>query len=323
MKKTDGIVVICRLCGTERLRLGAHLRAEHYLTTQEYQRKFPGEPVEIPGSRQKSPECRQKMAVAARKRWENQEERRAQSERLKAAAPWKGRRLSAEHREAISDGGRGVSHNLTEERRAELRAQRLKMLAKIHADPEYGKKQSARMRKRALQDQNLGFRQPAARAKSLASRIQNGTLIPAKGGRGIAGFRSGIPHYCRSTLEANFARVLIHEGIEYEYEPRVFKLASGRWTPDFRLRSALRDLVPAGWVELKGFLQNGQPPGRSGVKIADFERMTGEKVFVLSQSSDLWDKIVRMYSGLLSWEYGHHNLKTHPADFGRADFLGT
>ena len=94
---------------------------------------------------------------------------------------------------------------------------------------------------------------PETQRKSYETRKANGTLNPPGAGRGITGFRKGLEHYFRSTLEANFARVLVLAGIAYEYEPKVFKLPNGKtYTPDFKLAAPLGDLVPAGWVELKG-----------------------------------------------------------------------
>lgn len=145
-------------------------------------------------------------------------------------------------------------------------------------------------------------------------------MIPPGGGRGITGFRKGIKHYCRSTLEVNFARVLIHEAVPYEYEPKVFMLPEGaRWTPDFHLLAPLGDLIPAGWVELKGWQHaDGTLPGTAGDKIVAFEKLTGLKVSVVVQDSDLWRKIETVYSHLLLWERPGRNLKTHPDVFGRA-----
>lgn len=166
---------------------------------------------------------------------------------------------------------------------------------------------------------NFGLRRPEVQAKSLASRIRNGTLIPPGGGRGITGFRKGISHYCRSTLEANFARVLMAEGVPYEYEPQVFMLLNGeRWTPDFRLLQPLSDLIPAGWVELKGWrLKDGSVPGTAAAKIQAFEQKTGESVFVLTQQDDLWEQLEKQYADKLLWERPRCNLKTHPDKFGR------
>lgn len=305
----------CLVCGVDLAHLEKHLQSVHTLSLEMYKANFPD--AKTPQKR-RSVETRSKQAEAARKRWQKPEEVQAQSERLKEAAPWKGKHFSDEHKKAISDGGKGVPHKLTDDRRHELSVQRRVFLRGIHADPEYHAKQGARMRLRAFREgANFGLRRPEAKAKSLASRIRNGTLIPPGGGRGITGFRDGIPHYCRSTLEANFARVLILEGIPYKYEPQVFMLPSGqRWTPDFYLERPLGDLVPAGWVEMKGWrMPDGSLPGGVSDKLAEFEQTVGERVFVLCQQDALWRRFQSTYSQRVLWETGRRNLRTRPALF--------
>ncbi len=56
--------------------------------------------------------------------------------------------------------------------------------------------------------------------------------------KGKGGTREDVGHYVRSSWEANVARVLKHEGIEYNYEPKTFVLqkpdgSNTRYTPDF------------------------------------------------------------------------------------------
>lgn len=53
--------------------------------------------------------------------------------------------------------------------------------------------------------------------------------------------------YCRSSYEVLYANYLILNNIDFEYEPQVFKIASGRrYTPDFYLKE--QDL----YIEIKG-----------------------------------------------------------------------
>jgi len=313
--------VACRLCETERRMLAPHLRASHGMTSAEYRQKFPGALTDAPGARARSAACRDRQATAALRRWANPEERAAQSERLKDSAPWKGKRLSEEHRQAIGDGGRGVAHNLSEERRQELADRGRRILTEIRDDPAVRLKQSQAQKSRwELLGGKHPLVQPEARQRSLQTRLKNGTLPPPGGGRGITGFRKGLPHYCRSTLEANFARILLLEGVPYEYEPRVFLLpGGGRWTPDFRLSAPLGE-IPAGWVELKGWRKkDGSLPGGASGKIAAFEQMTGESVYVLVQNSPEWRALMDTYSSKVLWERPRFNLRTHPDVFGRCD----
>jgi len=113
-------------------------------------------------------------------------------------------------------------------------------------------------------------------------------------------------------MEANFARVLQFTGVPYEHEPRKFHLPSGAyWTPDFYLHQSLGDLVPAGWVELKGWQL-----GATGEKLREFGQMTGESVFVICFRDALWTKIQHAYRGQVPWETPRRNLRTRPDLFG-------
>jgi len=311
-------MVKCQICGVERRRLGAHIKASHEMTTAEYQAKFPGVPVEVLGSRKRSAECRAKQSAAASKRWSDPDERVAQSKRLKDSAPWAGKPLSEDHKAAISAGGLGVAHNLTDEYRREVGERGRLALAEIRQRPDHRAKLSAGQVRRQKRGDIVGFQIPGVWQKGFETRLRNGTLIPPGGGRGITGFRKGLVHYCRSTLEANFARILAHEGVPYEYEPKVFRLPNGsRWTPDFRLLAPLGS-IPAGWVELKGWRKkDGSFAGGASMKIQAFEQMTGEAVYVLVQSSPEWRALRDRYSSEVPWEKPRFNLRTHPKMFGR------
>lgn len=273
--------------------------------------------VVMPGKR--SEECRRKQSEAAKRRWASKAERDAQSARLKEAAPWKGKTLSEDHKKAIGDGGRGVPHILTDERKAEIGEQGRRVFLANHQNPDVLSKMSEAGKKRFASGSLHGFRSPGVHDRVMESRVRNGTVVPLGVGRGVTGFREGIPHYCRSTLEANFARILIHEGIIYEYEPQLFMLPSGaRWTPDFRLTQSLLGLVPAGWVELKGWrMKDGNFANMASAKMEAFEKLTKELVFVLCQAEALWDLLETMYSDVVLWERPGYNMKTHPQVFGR------
>jgi len=65
---------------------------------------------------------------------------------------------------------------------------------------------------------------------------------------GMNFFFEDLGHRCRSSWEANFARILKHVGINYKYEPKTFKLNKGdSYTPDFYVVDF--DL----YVEIKGW----------------------------------------------------------------------
>jgi hypothetical protein len=308
--------VSCQLCGVQRKRLGAHLKSAHQLSVGSYKELFPSNLVEVLGSRRRSKACREKQAAAARKRWESKAERKAQSDRLKASAPWAGKNLSSEHKRRIGEGGRGVKHRITVENRKRLGDQGRRALEEIRTRPGYAGRLAKAQKERALRPEAMGFQNPETWQKAYDAKVRNGTLVPEGAGRGITGFRRGIPHYCRSTVEANFARILVHEGVLYEYEPKVFLLPDGqRWTPDFFLHDPCQG-IPAGWVEIKGWRKkDGSLPGGASEKISAFEAMTGEGVFVLVQNSPEWRVLKEKYAQLIPWERPRFNLRTHPDTF--------
>jgi hypothetical protein len=133
----------------------------------------------------------------------------------------------------------------------------------------------------------------------------------------------GIPHYCRSTLEANFARVLTHFKVRYNYEPKVFKLASGSiYIPDFYLLDPIPELgVPAGWVELKGW-RKADGTVTSQAKIGAFVQEYGSPIVVIAERDPLWVRIQSEVGTVISlWERPGRNLRTHPRIFGPSAFL--
>ena len=333
--------VRCEICGVERRRLGAHLKSAHNMTPAQYQALLPGALVEVPGTRERSKECREKQSATATRRWKNPEEREAQSERLQESAPWKGKNLSPEHRQAISEGCSGVSPNLSaeeiERRTRQLHQGYKDTLADLIEGPRIRKKFSEGVQRRIARGEQVGMMNPESQRKSYESRVRNGTLIPPNSGRGISGFRRGLNHYTRSTLEANFARVLLAMGVPYLYEPRVFKLTlvDGKvchYTPDFYLEKPLklgeRVVVEAGWVELKGWRhKDGSLPGNAQEKLDALQEHVrtlepessdwpGLNVSVLVSSDPEWTAIRAMCRPICPWERQGFNLRTHPEVFG-------
>lgn len=312
--------VTCAVCGVARRRLDGHLRSEHGLSVEAYSWAYPGARTEsesAQATRARSEECKAKQSASASRRWKRVGERAAQSDRMKISAPWKGKSLSPEHRAQISLHLCGVPHHLSQEQRDRIGARGKTLLAQLRQDPTYPSKLAAGVRRRIESGEQVGLMRADVRAKALESRIRNGTLAPQGSGRGICGFRVDLPHYTRSTLEANFARILKHVGIAYEYEPRNFKLPSGRfYMPDFWLSEPPGD-VPAGWVELRGWRNaDGSLVGGKGEKIAEFERAFEQSVFVIAEVDDLWRRIAAEFMPLIAlWERPHRNLRTHPEIF--------
>lgn len=238
----DLFAVQCQICGITKRQLSRHLRVVHSMEPVDYLAQFPGSLIDVPESRSRSKECRTKQSTAAKKRWSSKEERQEQSNRLKKKAPWKGKKLSDEHRRSISLGKLG---------------QRVPKFSEIVVPSQRGRKQAVR--------------------------------------------RKGIPHPCRSIIEANFARVLLKENVPYEYRPIIFGLS---WAPSFRLLQPLYELVPDGWVEVIGWQQKtGFLPPALAQKITMFKKETGEDVFTISPNSVLWKGIESIYSSdIFDWE---------------------
>lgn len=74
--------------------------------------------------------------------------------------------------------------------------------------------------------------------------------------KGIGGIREDIGHYVRSSWEANVARILKFESIDYVYEPDVFKLTDEErvyhYIPDFKVKD--RYIEVKGWWNEKALL---------------------------------------------------------------------
>lgn len=88
------------------------------------------------------------------------------------------------------------------------------------------------------------------------------------------GFREDLGHAVRSTWEANVCRILRHLRLEYEYEPKSFRVGESRYAPDL--------WVPAWncWIEVKGQLR---PDAEA--KLAEFRRLYPEERLVLLDKS--------------------------------------
>jgi hypothetical protein len=299
--------------------LTPHLMSAHGMTRDQYLAVHPGALTDASGARTRSDACKAKMAEKARQRWASDAERAVQSERMsKAADAWRGVPLTDERKAKQSKSGKGKRHILSPEGLESLRSNGRKNLEAVRSRPDAGAKLSAGVCRRFARGEIFGFKNPASRQKGYETRLRNGTLIPEGAGKGITGFRAGIPHYCRSTFEANFARLLIHLGIPYNYEPKLFRLSDGKaYTPDFYLAADLPDgLVPAGWVELKGWRKKDGTVNKQA-KIDLFTKDTGHSITVLTMWDAVWKDIESRYRSCIpQWETHDRNLKTHPDTFG-------
>jgi len=67
------------------------------------------------------------------------------------------------------------------------------------------------------------------------------------------GFRDDLGHYVRSNWEADFARILIYLGLQYQYEPETFPITlpdglPANYTPDFYVPSEDKYFEIKGWM---------------------------------------------------------------------------
>jgi hypothetical protein len=82
-------------------------------------------------------------------------------------------------------------------------------------------------------------------SKAFAKRLLKNKIFS----RGKGGFRQDLGFYCRSTWEANFARILKYQNKEFLYESKTFFLNDIlSYTPDFYCENV--------WYEIKGYMDN-------------------------------------------------------------------
>ena len=109
------------------------------------------------------------------------------------------------------------------------------------------------------------------------------------------GFRQDLGHYVRSNWEADFARVLIHNGLAYDYEPETFPvtLPDGRstnYTPDFFVPSENT------YYEIKGWLHDGDR-----LKMEEFQKQyPAIKLVIISTTK--FAEFALKYRTLVAWE---------------------
>lgn len=127
-------------------------------------------------------------------------------------------------------------------------------------------------------------------------------------GKAIGGFRKDIGHYTRSTWEANVARILQYQGIEYVYEkePFVFRDENGEiidsYLPDFYLPKSNM------FLEVKG--QMDETSIRK-IKLL-FEHYLDIKYMIIDGS--VYSNMERGFRKKLGkmWEYQKRNLRRNP-----------
>jgi len=135
--------------------------------------------------------------------------------------------------------------------------------------------------------------------------------------RGYYGFRRDVGHFVRSTIEANFCRMLKLNNIHYEYEKEIFKLNDKdfhAYIPDIKLLDNFEYWKLGTYIELKQTIGD-----ESLRKINVFKLCYPDKIInVLEQRSDIWRRLKRKYMHLIPlWETGSQNIKVTPSLYCR------
>lgn len=122
----------------------------------------------------------------------------------------------------------------------------------------------------------------------------------------IHGYRKDIGHSVRSTLEANYARYLVYNNIEYEFEPKPFVVVSDKGEENCWIDFYLPQTDE--WVELKNY----QDRNIDKIELI-IKQYPNIKLKILYADSDEWQDIDEKYSKLLPlWETQAQNLRTRP-----------
>ena len=155
---------------------------------------------------------------------------------------------------------------------------------------------AARAQKLSDRRQSFEWRNSPVGQKELARLREIGANVPpGSTPRGVGGYRHDLPHFVRSTWEANLARVFMHRGVAYEYEPEIFDLPSGlRYIPDFKLTK--RDGTPV-YVEVKGLATEKWQRVRK-----EFVAL-GHHLLVVDRAR--YANLKRQYAHLIEWELSH------------------
>jgi len=162
--------------------------------------------------------------------------------------------MSEDQRRAISDASRGIPRHGYSRGMREKVKKSLKEYWETHEHtPEtietirqarLGSKHSEET-KQKMSEQKLGDKNPAKRpevrrkiSKAKREAVAKGQFEVPSSNRFRRGFREDLGHRARSSWEANFARLLLFLGRDYEYEPKRFPLYEGdtivdSYLPDF------------------------------------------------------------------------------------------
>lgn len=107
-----------------------------------------------------------------------------------------------------------------------------------------------------------------------------------------AGYRDDLGHYLRSKWEANFARIILHNGLTYEFEKKRFKLSNGtHYIPDFYI------VEDDQYYEIKGYFHEDAKQ-----KMELFKKEYPNIKLTLIKHEE-YNKLTKLYKHLINnWE---------------------
>ncbi len=225
--------------------------------------------------------------------------------------------------------------HLKRNRTPEARAQRSKCMKEIMADPvarakflaagqPYNFHNNAENHTKALQasakawtshrrvkaslSHSATWRNDDFRERWLLSRAKRDKTNPI---HPCAKFRPDIGHYCRSTWEANYARILNLLGFTYRYEPVRWVICDGRrkmYRPDFYIEKINQ------YVEIKGM---NPAFGTDGIERFSMFRQQNPNVNIILIDPWHYKQLQLRYAHQIPlWETPKRNIKTHPEIYG-------
>ena len=116
------------------------------------------------------------------------------------------------------------------------------------------------------------------------------------------GYRKDLGHICRSSWEANFARILNYNNINYEYEPTAFKIYDEKtYTPDFYIPKEKK------YYEIKGHITK---------EVFNKLRYVLDKynIDIILIGPNEYKELKKKYENIIDWEDGVKGFKKNIND---------
>ena len=297
----------CQVCGKEFKQIQYRHTKQHGLTISEYKEKFPNAPI----ISQAASDRRRSAAVGRKITW-------ADKISSSVKKSWKenkfqgrtGIPLSEESRKSLSH--KLMGHEVSEETRAKIG---LSGLGRIPWNKGLTKEEDSRLLSvsEKVKKWNKEHMTPEIRlqiSQTLKQKYAQGMKIPqAKGSK-----RADLGMYFRSTWEANYARILNYENINWSYEQQPYSLQDDDgdliavYTPDFFIQDKL--------IEVKGHANASdnwvcecKRCERDQMKMLLFtEQYPDETIEIVGKQE--YRKLCKKYSGVIPhWEKTSYDSK--------------